>query len=258
MLVMDWHGSHVIAEFIFYCWDHHIVPLCLPPHTSHILQPLDVSCFSPLKHYHSLGVMNSVQQSTTTFDKVDFLLQFPTIRINVFKDANLKSAFSNTGPILFRPKLVVDQISHPARPVTLSRPGEMLLHRTPTTLRQVQAHGKYLLSALDRELALDPSLQPLHQHMVKFVKAAECAFARTVIQEKELVELKQAAEARAVKASRRQNYIQDGGVLQVERTLQLIEEKETKQREETEKKQRNAAARAARAAQKSNNTGACP
>lgn len=121
-------------------------------------------------------------------------------------------------------------------------------------LRQVQLHDEYLLSALNQELLLDPSLAPLQEQMNRFVKAVELSFARALIQEKELLELKQAVDVRATKASRRRNYIQDGGVLRVERGLQLIGEKEKKQQEETEKKQRNAVARAARAAQRSNTT----
>jgi DDE superfamily endonuclease len=32
----------VSIPFIEYCEQHHIIPLCLPPHSTHVLQPLDV------------------------------------------------------------------------------------------------------------------------------------------------------------------------------------------------------------------------
>ena len=48
LLLIDGHESHVSVEFIEYCWAVDIVPLCLPPHTTHYLQPLDVGCFGPL------------------------------------------------------------------------------------------------------------------------------------------------------------------------------------------------------------------
>jgi hypothetical protein len=47
---MDGHGSHITANVIAFCIEHAIDLLILPPHTSHVLQPLDVSMFSPLKH----------------------------------------------------------------------------------------------------------------------------------------------------------------------------------------------------------------
>ena len=49
LLVVDGHDSHINIKFDEYCRDHHIVPLCLPAHSSHLLQPLDVGCFRPLK-----------------------------------------------------------------------------------------------------------------------------------------------------------------------------------------------------------------
>jgi hypothetical protein len=46
---MDGHGSHITADAIAYCMEHAVYLLVLPPHTSHMLQPLDVSVFSALK-----------------------------------------------------------------------------------------------------------------------------------------------------------------------------------------------------------------
>ncbi len=50
MLVMDGYGSHHTREFLSYCEDHKIIPFGLPSHTTHLLQPLDVCVFQPLKH----------------------------------------------------------------------------------------------------------------------------------------------------------------------------------------------------------------
>ena len=42
LLIVDGHGSHVSLEFIDFCIKNQIVALCLSPHTTHILQPLNV------------------------------------------------------------------------------------------------------------------------------------------------------------------------------------------------------------------------
>ena len=49
LLILDGHGSHVTPEFNQYCLECSIIILCMPPHSSHLLQPLDVDCFSVLK-----------------------------------------------------------------------------------------------------------------------------------------------------------------------------------------------------------------
>jgi len=49
LLILDGHSSHATPEFDQFCKDNKIITLCMPPHTSHLLQPLDVGCYSPLK-----------------------------------------------------------------------------------------------------------------------------------------------------------------------------------------------------------------
>ena len=50
VLIVDGHDSHVTIEFIRFCVESSIRLYCLPPHTTHLLQPLDVGLFGPLQH----------------------------------------------------------------------------------------------------------------------------------------------------------------------------------------------------------------
>ena len=93
MLVMDSHGSYITIKFIFFGWNHKILPVCFFPHTSHILQPLDVSCFGSLKHYHSQAFMDNAQTGTINYNKVEFLENFPTIQQQAFNSNNILLAF---------------------------------------------------------------------------------------------------------------------------------------------------------------------
>jgi hypothetical protein len=56
LLIVDGHNSHFSTEFIQYCDDHMIELFCIPAHTTHLLQPMDVALFGPLQHYYSLGI----------------------------------------------------------------------------------------------------------------------------------------------------------------------------------------------------------
>ncbi len=49
LLILDNHEAHRSIKVIEYARDHNIVILSLPPHTSHRVQPLDVSVFSSFK-----------------------------------------------------------------------------------------------------------------------------------------------------------------------------------------------------------------
>ena len=46
---MDGHSAHINLAVAEFCRDKRIILYCFPPHASHILQPLDVAVFGPLK-----------------------------------------------------------------------------------------------------------------------------------------------------------------------------------------------------------------
>lgn len=49
LLILDGHRSHETTEFLWKCLKYNIYLLFLPAHTSHILQPLNLTVFSSLK-----------------------------------------------------------------------------------------------------------------------------------------------------------------------------------------------------------------
>lgn len=49
LLVLDGHASHVTVEAIEFARNNDVHMLCLPAHTTHILQPLDVGVLKSLK-----------------------------------------------------------------------------------------------------------------------------------------------------------------------------------------------------------------
>jgi hypothetical protein len=49
MLILDGDGSHASVEFIWECKQNYVDIIYLPVHSSHVLQPLDLRAFSPLK-----------------------------------------------------------------------------------------------------------------------------------------------------------------------------------------------------------------
>ena len=58
LLILDGCEIHIQIEFVKYCLAARIVPYCLPPHSTHLLQPLDVGLFSPLQKYYGKQVDN--------------------------------------------------------------------------------------------------------------------------------------------------------------------------------------------------------
>lgn len=46
-LILDGHSSHATTNFDRFYIERKIISLYMPPHSSHLLQPLDISCFGP-------------------------------------------------------------------------------------------------------------------------------------------------------------------------------------------------------------------
>lgn len=76
LLLMDNHISHCSIESIMYGRQNGIIMLSFPPHTSHKMQPLDVSIFGPFKKY-----------CRTTYN--DFMTRNPGKIISIYDVAEL-------------------------------------------------------------------------------------------------------------------------------------------------------------------------
>jgi hypothetical protein len=60
LLVLDKYKSHHSDKFEEYYKENNIITLCMPPHLSYILQPLDVDCFGPLKKAYSQQIESMI------------------------------------------------------------------------------------------------------------------------------------------------------------------------------------------------------
>ena len=52
-LLLDGHSTHYQPQVVRFAMEHNCIILCLPPHTTHESQPLDVGVFAPLKVHWS-------------------------------------------------------------------------------------------------------------------------------------------------------------------------------------------------------------
>lgn len=111
LLILDGHRSHATPAFDQFCTDNKIITLCMPAHTSHLLQPLDVGCFSPFKTLYGRAVAELARQSIYHVDKLDFLSIYKTIRGQALSGHNVQAGFQATGVIPFCLERVVSSLT---------------------------------------------------------------------------------------------------------------------------------------------------
>ena len=103
LLIVDGHSSHATPEFDQYCTQNKIISLCMPAHSSHLLQPLDVSCYSPLKRAYGQEIAKLARLHVYHINKLEFLRIYPRIRPVVFIEQNIKAGFKATGLVPYSP-----------------------------------------------------------------------------------------------------------------------------------------------------------
>src|SRR5271156_6401631 len=97
ILICDGHDSHVSAKFVSICIQNHIVLFLLPPHSSHLLQPLDIGVFSPLKRAISTEVSCFVRSGVRRIQKVEWLERFIEARKYGITKENIIAGWRGAG-----------------------------------------------------------------------------------------------------------------------------------------------------------------
>ena len=107
LLILNGHSSYITPEFDQYCLNHDIVPLYMPPHLSHLLQPLNVGCFITLKQLYSRLIEDYIRLSIHHVNKLDFITAYPTARAEALTASNIYSGFAAIGLVPFNPSQVL-------------------------------------------------------------------------------------------------------------------------------------------------------
>ena len=196
----------------------------MPPHTSHLLQPLDVGCFSPLKIAYGHQVSELARQRVFHIDKQDFLQIYLSIRGTVLSEQNIQAGFRASGLVPACQERVLSSLTvvrTPSPPGTAADAEVAWTAETPHTIAQLEQQARLIQSRLNR-LSQSPTSQAIRQ----LVKGCQLAMNSATILVEENKKLRQASQRRQRKGRQRRQYIACGGALRVEEGQLLAAEAE--------------------------------
>ncbi|KJZ70484.1 hypothetical protein HIM_10113 [Hirsutella minnesotensis 3608] len=113
LLITDGHSGHVNMDFLEWCDQHRIIVAVFPPHSTHRLQPLDVSLFGPLStaYTNQLIRWTAKTQGLIGLSKREFWSLFWDAFGSSFSAENIASGWKRTGLLPFDPEVVLSQIT---------------------------------------------------------------------------------------------------------------------------------------------------
>jgi hypothetical protein len=128
LLIMDGHSSHMTARLIEFCMNSTIDLMILPPHCSHILQPLDLTIFGPLKAALSKETDRVARVDYGRIHRSEWTQMYFRAREKALSVDNIQSGFKSAGLSPLEPMKVLEKL--PGGPNQPNRPPETPLNRS--------------------------------------------------------------------------------------------------------------------------------
>ena len=133
LLIMDGHKTHCTVEFMYNCRLHNVELLFLPPHSSQVTQPLDLTCFSPVEgRYRAQISMLAQYDDAAPVKKINFVRFYNLAREESLTARTITNSFKAAGIHPFNPHQVY---SSPAQAGSTNSSIPARQTRKPTTKR---------------------------------------------------------------------------------------------------------------------------
>jgi hypothetical protein len=200
----------------------------MPPHSSHLLQPLDVGCFAPLKKAYGRQAELLIRRHINHISKVEFLPCFIAAFEAAFTKNNIEGGFRGAGLVPFNPEAVISKLDVRLRTPTPPRVETTSWEsKTPSNTLEFGSQSTLLRERIQRHV--DSSPTSMMEALERFTKGAEMMAHLMVLMQKRNLELQAANEAAARRKSRKRKRLQRQGTLTVEEGQRLTLLKEVGQ-----------------------------
>jgi hypothetical protein len=226
LLILDGHESHHSADFERYCEANKIITLCMPAHSSHLLQPLDVGCFGPLKKAYGREIEHLIRRSITHISKTEFFPAFYAAFQVAITESNIRGGFRGAGLAPFDPERVISkldvQLRTPTPPEEVTEPSTPWVSKTPKTVLEAQSQSAYLERRIRRHYSSSP--ESIVQAVKCFEKGTNIVMYKLTLLEARVKDLEQANKILSRRQRAKRTRLQKGGAMTIEEARQVIDQ----------------------------------
>jgi hypothetical protein len=226
LLILDGHESHHSLEFEKYCQANKIVTLFMPPHSSHLLQPLDVGYFSLLKRAYGREIEHLMRCSITHVSKTEFFPAFYAAFQATMTEKNIKAAFRGAGIIPLDPESVISKLDVQLRTPTPAEEEAGLsttwVSKTPKTVLEAESQSEYLDRRIRRHHSSSP--ESILEALKSLSKGTKATMHELALLRAEVRDLQQANETLSRRRRAKRRRLQKGGVMTVGEAREAIDQ----------------------------------
>jgi hypothetical protein len=123
----------------------------MPAHSSHLLQPLNVACFSPLKRMYGDEISALARSRVHHIDKETFLPAFKAAFSQVFTAENVCAGFRGARLVPHSLEAVLSKLDVRLRTPTPPQPGDLAWEaKTPRNAREMEAQSTLVQNRMRR------------------------------------------------------------------------------------------------------------
>jgi hypothetical protein len=97
VLISDGYGSHEAPEVIQFCHENNIISVRFPSHSTHKLQPCDISVFGPIKTYYGEELDELCRGGVISIGKQHFTEMYNKSRTKALNPRTIKNAWARAG-----------------------------------------------------------------------------------------------------------------------------------------------------------------
>jgi DDE superfamily endonuclease len=120
----------------------------MPAHSSHILQPLNVGCFSPLKKAYSQQIEDMMRAYIVYITKDDFFPTFYTAFNIAMTESNIRGGFRGARLLPFDPESVIStlnlKLKTPTPPTSRLSTAQPWISQTPNNLIEASSQSTFI------------------------------------------------------------------------------------------------------------------
>jgi hypothetical protein len=217
LLVLDGHESHQSIEFDNYCKEKDIIPLYMPPHSSHLLQPLDVGCFGPLKKAYGREIEDKMRGGITYISKEDFFPAFFAAFQKAITVENILGGFRGSGLVPHNPQAVLSKLDvkfkTPTPPGTSSSNQDPWTSRTPKTTLEAASQTTLLKDRVSRHQGSSPT--SIYNGIDHLAKGTHIIMTRMALLEAEVRALRATNDTLSRRRKNKRKYLQRSQALSI-------------------------------------------